>query len=95
LRGFGKLAIENRHFCAQDKALLIFGQGRQLIGQLLAARLHGEIALPQGNNGLARIGILDDQVAGIAREVVVFKCTPGAFTGLDQFPRLEKMISDT
>lgn len=37
-----------------------------LIGQLLPARLDGEISLPERHQLLRRIGILDDEVAGVA-----------------------------
>ena len=61
------------HQVAKDEAFLLFRQPgqAQLVGYLLAARLDRKIGLTQGHNGFSGIGVLNDEVAGVSREVVV------------------------
>ena len=66
LCGLSQLRIEDSHLRAQNKTLLIFRQCCQFVGQFLAACLHSEIGLTQGNNRFRGIGVLNNQVTGVA-----------------------------
>jgi len=85
LRGLCKLAIKYRHPRAKDEALLIFGQSGQFISKLLSARLYCEIGLTKCHYWFRWIGILDNEVTGIAREVIILSFPFSALTILDHF----------
>ena len=60
--------VVGRHQIAKDETFLIFWQPgqRQLVSDLLATSLDGEIGLTEGNNRFVWISVLNDEVAGIA-----------------------------
>lgn len=63
------------HLPAQEQTLLILiqlGEGF-LVGEFLAAGLNREVGLAGGNDRLARVAVLNDQVAGITGEGDVLK----------------------
>ena len=66
LGGIGEVGVVLAEFLAQEKAAFLFDL---LIGKLLAAGLDGEIGLAEGDDFLAGVGVLDDEVTGIAGEV--------------------------
>jgi hypothetical protein len=71
LRRLCELAVENGHLVSVDEAFLILGQSRKLLGEFLFSRLDSEIGLAQGHDRLGRIGVLNDEIAGVPGEVIV------------------------
>lgn len=66
--GIRELHILPRHIIPQQHTPLPLRQIRQLIRQLRLSRAHGEIRLPQRDDGLLWIGILHNQITCIARD---------------------------
>ena len=80
------------HLGADRKAFLFFAEDVVVFDQLLLSCLNGKIGLADGNHLFARVAVLGDEVAGIARELVVLDLALGALAGLDHFRGLTKMI---
>jgi len=67
LGGCGQVLVVRRQLIADGKALFILGELSELalVFKLLAASLQGEVSLSMGDNGLGRIAVLHDQIAGV------------------------------
>lgn len=65
-----------------------------IIRQLLASRLHRKISLPQGDQRFAGIGVLDDEIAGVAGERPIFECALCAGTDIDHIEDSLEMVLD-
>lgn len=63
-----------RKLAAQVQPTLLFVQPGQRLSlrNLLPARLHCEVGLPERDNLLLWIGVLDTQVAGVGRALILF-----------------------
>jgi hypothetical protein len=83
------LALSFLHLAPEQESTLRF---RLLIGQLLPASLNREIRLPNRHDFLGRIGILDDEVAGITGHHHCFDRALPPFTDLDHFGDFNEMI---
>jgi hypothetical protein len=77
---------------AHDKALVILVKLIEVVRDLLAARLYGKICLTVGNDFLARVAVLDDEIAGVALKFIIKNQFAGSFVHLDRFADLSKMI---
>lgn len=79
---------------ADGQAFLVFAElcesGR--VGQLLFARLDREISLAVGDDGLARITVLDDQVAGVAGQPDVLDLPLRAGADVDHCEDILNMV---
>jgi len=64
-----------------------------IIRQLLPARLHRKIVLAQGDERFARVGILDDEITGVAGKRPIFHRTQRIGTDADQFGDTEGITS--
>ena len=67
----GQLFVVFCHLLPEQEALLVFLEGFTF-GQLLPPRLDGKLGLPQRHQRLGRVGILDDEVAGITGKGPIF-----------------------
>ena len=63
-----------------------------VVGQLLAAGLHRKIGLPKRDDFLARVRVLDDQVAGVPRHHHGVHRTLGAAANPDHFGDSNEMV---
>jgi hypothetical protein len=79
---------------AQQDALLIFGLAGKLLGQLLPPCLDCEISLAERNDALRRVGVLHDEVAGVARQVVVIYAPMRSLSDFDHANGSVKMIGN-
>lgn len=81
-------------FPAQEQTLLILIQSGEgfLVGEFLAAGLNREVGLAGGNDRLARVAVLNDQVAGITGEGDVIDFALSSFARFDQFDNIVKLI---
>lgn len=93
----GKLLVVAAQLVTNEEALLIFGHAlkRGLFGQLRTTCLHREVGLPQGDDGLLRISILHDEVAGVTGEVEIIHLTLCARTNCNHIADLSKMVRDS
>ena len=64
LGGVGELGVVLPQFGAGGEAALCF---HLLVAQLLPPGLNGKVSLPLRDDFLGRVGVLDDEVAGVAR----------------------------
>ena len=89
----GQLFVMFCHFLPEQEALLVFLEGF-IFSQLLPPRLDGKIGLPQCHQRLGRVGILDDEVAGITGQGPIFNLALGARTDADHFGDVNEMVRD-
>src|SRR5260221_57957 len=66
--------------------------GHAQLAELLAAGLDGKVGLTEGDDLLCRVGVLNDEVAGVAREVVVGDRVATPAAALHHFIRSDKVI---
>ncbi len=90
----GQVAIVVRELTAKIESALVLAQPRQnlRVGDLPAARLHSKIGLTQRDDILLGVGVLDNQIAGIAGKLVIFDAPLPALADRDHFADLSKMI---
>ena len=60
--------------------------------QLLPADLHGEIGLPVGDDCIGGVGILDDEIAGVAGQAEVIHLSLRSRTDIDHCEDLLNMV---
>ena len=89
--GIGKLAVVRAQLGADDEATLFLNFG---VAQLLSAGLDGEIGLALGDDFLGWIGILDDEIAGVARHHHGFEREHGTAANFDHLVGSDKMVFD-
>jgi len=89
LRGIGELAIVRAQFGADGEATLCF---YFFVAQFLASGLDGKIGLSLGDDFFGRVGVLDDEVAGIARHHHGLNRTLTALADFDHIGDLNEMI---
>lgn len=79
---------------SEQKSLLIIAELHKsfLVFELLASRLYGEVGLTCCDHGFCGIAVLDDQVAGVARERDVFDPSLPSLPEFDHFNSVVKMI---
>jgi hypothetical protein len=80
---------------AQIQALLVLAQvfqGMGGVGDLLAARLDGEVGLAQRDDLLIGIGVLNQQVTGVALDLEILYLPPSAGAEPHNFPGAVKMV---
>ena len=93
-RGFRELPVVVRNLPAQVEPLLVLAQVRELVGLLLAPRLHREVRLAQADIRLGRVRVLDGQIACVARQMHVLDRPSGARADGDHLARVRKMVVD-
>jgi hypothetical protein len=81
------------HFLPEQEAFLVFLEGF-VFGQFLPPRLDGKIGLSQRHQRLGRVGILDDEVAGITGKCPIFNLALCAWTDADHFGDVNEMVGD-
>ena len=89
LRGIGELAAVGAEVRANGESAPLF---HLIITQLLAARLDCEIGLALGDDFFRRIGVLDDEVASIARHRHGLQFTLRAAADFDHLVGSDEMI---
>lgn len=93
-RGFGEVAVLFRGLIAQEKSLLFRCLARERVGQLLPPRLNGEVCLAERDDAFRRVGVLHDEVAGVAGEMVVFDLALRSRAERNHLHRTVQMILD-
>ena len=63
------------------------------IGQFLPSRLHGKIRLTQRDEWFARVGVLNDEVAGISGERPILDGPPRSGPDADHFGDINETIT--
>ncbi len=91
LRHAREVFVVRLHLGTQQQARLVLFQ-RRLVRQLLPASLHGKIALPKRHQRFARVGVLDDEVAGVTRERPVLQFALRARANGDHVADFSKMV---
>lgn len=89
LRGIGKLAVVRAQFGADGEAALFLDLG---IAQFLPAGLDGEIGLALGDDFLGWIGVLNDEIAGVAGHHYGLRRSPRSLADLDHIGDVNEMI---
>ena len=69
LGGPRQLDVVELHLLAEQQPAFGFGG---LVGELLAARLNGEVSLPQSDDFFTGVGVLHNQVAGVSRKKIAW-----------------------
>ena len=64
------------------------------IGQFLPSRLHGKIRLTQRDEWFARVGVLNDEVAGVAGKRPIFHLALRPRPDADHFGDINKMVGE-
>jgi len=54
--------------------------------------LHGKVSLTKRDDGLGWISVLDNQIAGIAREMYITTLAAGSFAYIDHVGNITEMI---
>lgn len=67
-----QLAVVGGELRPDVETSLVLGEIGELVGNLRPPCLHREIRLPERDDLFGRVGVLDDKVAGLAREVYIF-----------------------
>jgi hypothetical protein len=88
-RRIGKLCVVGAEIGADGEAALFL---QLLIAQFLPTRLNGEVGLPLRDDFLGGIGILNDEVTGVARHHHGFRRSLGSAADLDHFGDVNEMI---
>ncbi len=81
------------HLGAKEQAHFVFLH-RLVISHFLLPRLHGEISLPQRDERLAGIDVLDYEVAGVAGERPIFDLALRARADADHIAHFRKMVGN-
>jgi hypothetical protein len=68
---FGEHLIPLFNVSANNKPFVVFVQLVKIVGNLLTACLNSKIGLPCGNNVLAWVTVLHNQITGVAREFII------------------------
>ena len=71
---------------ANDQALAVFIQLIEPVGDFLTVSLDGEIGLTERNDFFTRVPILDDQITGVAGQLIIFDAfcrSPGFYDFVD------------
>jgi len=89
LGGVGELRVVHPQFGADGEAALGFDL---LVAQFLPSGLNGKIGLPLSHDLLGRIGVLDDEVAGVARHHHGRDATLRTAADLDHFVDPDEMV---
>ena len=72
--------------------LVFIQSGQFILDHLGAARLHREVGLAEGDDLFGGVGILDDQIAGIAREQNILDLPSRSRAKLNHFGGFNKMV---
>ena len=79
------------HLLAQQQPPLLLGR---LVRQFLPPGLNGEIRLPQCDNLLAWVGVLNHEVTGVARQQRERHFALSSLADLDHFGDINEMVLD-
>ncbi len=67
---------------------------RSSLSDFLQAGLHGKISLAESNHFLSGVGVLDDEVTGVAGKFDAFDFAPASFSDADHFEDILEMIGN-
>ncbi len=89
-----QLFVVTGKFVANGEPLFVFGQfGKDaLLGELLAPGLQGEVGLTMCDHRFGRVGVLYDQVAGVAGEAYIGNAALRTGANVDHFGDITEMV---
>ena len=94
IRRLRQVSVVIRELAAQVEPSLVLVQPRQdlRVSDFLTAGLHRKVGLAQRDDFLLWVGVLDDQVAGVTGERIIFHPPLAALADGDHFREVTKMI---
>ena len=79
------------HLLTEEQPPFFLGRS---VGQLLPTGLDGEVCLAEGHDLLRRVGVLDDEIASVAREQDGLQSALAAAADGDHFGDINEMVLD-